>query len=371
MNKILNIIVAAAALTFCFACNNEWEDEQFAHYVGFKAPINSEGCTSVYLKLRSAAEIAEKGPVTYKLPLVVSGSTPHSGDLKVKVELDLDSLEQLNLKNIGFNRKDIWWHPVPGVDTDLNLTDDDYNVKYADWLVKTPVNSNGERAFTLPSEVIIPSGKSIELVPITFNFKEELGWDWTKRYILPLKVAENQPGYTANTRKHYNNALLNIIPFNDYSGSYGASTMLGYSADDNGNFTDEMLSLAPLTMSDKIFYAVDENTAFFYPGIIDHTYKQRADYKVYVTFEQGGALSFRAENPDLDFQIVGPATYERPERVDDNKPYLLYKYVILQFTYDFTDRTGAVPTRYRFKGAMTMQRAVNTQIPDEDQAIQW
>ena len=341
MNKILNIIVAAAALTFCFACNNEWEDEQFAHYVGFKAPINSEGCTSVYLKMRSAAEIAEKGPVTYKLPLVVSGSTPHSGDLNVKVELDLDSLEQLNLKNIGFNRQDIWWEPAP--------TD----------------------GYTFNPTVKIPSGQSITLLDIEFDFAETNGWDWTKRYILPLKVAENQPGYIANTRKHYNNAMLNIIPFNDFSGSYGASTMLGYSADDNGNFTNEMMSLAPLTMSDKIFYAVDENTAFFYPGIIDHTYKQRADYKVYVTFEQGGALSFRAENPALDFQIVGPATYERPERVDDNKPYLLYKYVILQFTYDFTDSTGAVPTRYRFKGAMTMQRADNTQIPDEDQAIQW
>ena len=341
MNKILNIIVAAAALTFCFACNNEWEDEQFAHYVGFKAPINSEGCTSVYLKMRSAAEIAEKGPVTYKLPLVVSGSTPHSGDLNVKVELDLDSLEQLNLKNIGFNRQDIWWEAAP------------------------------EKGYTFNPTVKIPSGQSITLLDIEFDFDENNGWDWTKRYILPLKVAENQPGYIANTRKHYNNAMLNIIPFNDFSGSYGASTMLGYSADDNGNFTNEMLSLAPLTMSDKIFYAVDENTAFFYPGIIDHTYKQRADYKVYVTFEQGGALSFRAENPALDFQIVGPATYERPERVDDNKPYLLYKYVILQFTYDFTDSTGAVPTRYRFKGAMTMQRAVNTQIPDEDQAIQW
>ena len=61
MNKILNIIVAVAALAFCFACNNEWEDEQFAHYVGFKAPINGEGVTSVYLKMRTPEEIAEKG----------------------------------------------------------------------------------------------------------------------------------------------------------------------------------------------------------------------------------------------------------------------------------------------------------------------
>lgn len=334
MNKILNIIIAVAALTFCFSCNNEWEDEQFAHYVGFKAPINSEGCTSVYLKMKPAGELAN-----YKLPLVVSGSTPHSGDLNVKVELDLDTLEQLNLKNIGFNRQDIWWEPVP------------------------------EDAYTFPSQVTIPSGQAVTLMDINIDLTK---LDLVHRYILPLRVSEDQPGYAANTRKHYNNALLNIIPFNDFSGSYGASTMLGYSADDNGNFTDAMLSLAPLTMSNKIFYAVDDNTVFFYPGIIDHTYKQRADYKVFVHFDQGGALRFEAENQELlDFQIVGPASYDRPERKDENKPYLLYKYVILQFTYDFTDHTGAVPTRYRFKGAMTMQRAINTQIPDEDQAIQW
>ena len=338
MNKILNIIIAVAALTFCFACNNEWEDEQFAHYVGFKAPINSEGVTSVYLKMRSAEEIAEKGPVTYQLPLVVSGSTPHSGDLNVKVELDLDSLETLNLKNIGFNRKDIWWVPAP------------------------------EESYSYPSNITIPSGQAVTLLPIEFDLTK---LDLVNRYILPLKVAENQPGYTANTRKHYNNAMLNIIPFNDYSGSYGASTMLGYSADDNGQFTSAMMALQPLTMSEKIFYAVDDNTVFFYPGIIDHTYKQRADYKVYVHFGEANALTFEAENPEIDFQIVGASSYEQPERYDDNKPYLLYKYVILQFTYDFTDHTGAVPTRYRFKGAMTMQRAVNTQIPDEDQAIQW
>ena len=332
MNKILNIIVAVAALAFC-ACNNEWEDEQFAHYVGFKAPINSEGVTSVYMRMKAPGE-----RTVYQLPLVVSGSTPHSGDLKVKIEVDTDSLDQLNLRNIGFNRPDIWWVQVP-----------DGVAQY-------------------PTEVTIPSGQSVALMDISIDLTE---LDLTNRYILPLKVAEDQPGYTANTRKHYNNAMLNIIPFNDFSGSYGASTMLGYSADDNGNFTDAMMSLAPLTMSDKIFYAVDDKTVFFYPGIIDHTYKTRADYKVYIEFDPSGALIFNCPNPDLDFQIIGAATYDRPVRADENKPYLEYRYVILQFTYDFTDHTGAVPTRYRFKGAMTMQRAVSTQIPDEDQAIQW
>ena len=64
MNKIINIIVAIAALTFCFSCNNEWEDEQFAHYVGFKAPINADGCTTVYVRYS-----ADGSPVHYQLPL--------------------------------------------------------------------------------------------------------------------------------------------------------------------------------------------------------------------------------------------------------------------------------------------------------------
>ena len=296
-------------------------------YVRFNTAVNSEGVAPVYIRMNTAGKTAK-----YQLPLFVEGNTPHNEELKVKIDYDLSSLEELNIKHFGSNRMDMWWQPVP------------------------------DDAISFPSYVTIPSDQSVAMLDIDLDLTK---LDLVNRYVLSLRIVENQPYYSAEIN---NNALLNIIPFNDFSGSYSASTMSGYPADDNGNFSN---SMSPLTVSNKIFYAVDDNTVFFYPGIIDHTYKQRADYKVYIEFDPSGALLFNAPNPDLDFQIVGPATYECPERYDANKPYLLYKYVILQFTYDFTDHTGAVPTRYRFKGAMTMQRAINTQIPDEDQAIQW
>ena len=297
--------------------------------VGFKSPVNSEGVTAVYLKFRTPDEIIAKGPVTYQLPLVVSSSAPYSRDLNVNIELDLDSLEKLNIKNIGVNRSDIWWKAVP------------------------------EDAVEYPTQVTIPAGKSEILIDIEFDFSK---LDLVNRYILPLKVVDS---------KTNNTALLHVNPFNDYSGSYSAATMLGYVADENGQFSSNMLSQTPITINNKTLYVVDEDTAFFYPGIIDHTYKHRADYKVYVHFGNGGALTFEANNPDIDFQVVGTALYEQAERYNNNKPYILYKYVIMQVTYDFTDNTGIVPTRYRFKGAMTLQRAINTQIADENQAIQW
>ena len=111
MNKIINLIVAFAALTFCFSCNNEWEDEQFAHYVGFKAPINSDGCTTVHVRYKT-----DGSTIKYQLPLVVSGSTVHTSDIEAIVELDADSLYTLNMKNIGERRKDIWYQDLSIID---------------------------------------------------------------------------------------------------------------------------------------------------------------------------------------------------------------------------------------------------------------
>lgn len=54
------------------------------------------------------------------------------------------------------------------------------------------------------------------------------------------------------------------------------------------------------------------------------------------------------------------------------RPYIKHKYVTLRFTYYFNDITSAtVPIRYKVTGSLLMERKINTQIPDEDQAIEW
>ena len=59
--------------------------------------------------------------------------------------------------------------------------------------------------------------------------------------------------------------------------------------------------------------------------------------------------------------------------MDDEKPYLLHRYVTFDLEYDFVDYTSApgVEIPYKVKGSLTLERRINTQIPDEDQAIEW
>lgn len=56
-----------------------------------------------------------------------------------------------------------------------------------------------------------------------------------------------------------------------------------------------------------------------------------------------------------------------------NKEWEEEQYVQLRFEYEFEDVTTNpdAPIGYLVKGSMTLQRDYNTQIPDEDQQIQW
>ena len=63
--------------------------------------------------------------------------------------------------------------------------------------------------------------------------------------------------------------------------------------------------------------------------------------------------------------------------MDATRPYLERRYVQIMFEYDFQDftyggsATEVIPIKYRVEGSMTLQRNINTQIPDEDQQIEW
>ena len=47
-----------------------------------------------------------------------------------------------------------------------------------------------------------------------------------------------------------------------------------------------------------------------------------------------------------------------------------FEYDFQDFTYGGSD-TEVIPIKYRVEGSMTLQRNINTQIPDEDQQIEW
>ena len=101
MKNIYAYLMILATVTLSAACNNEWEDEQYEQYISFKSPIpaGGEGVTDIYVRYK------EDGKVTYRLPIVVSGSTTNTLDREVHIAVDKDTLA---LWAISFS----WWGKI-------------------------------------------------------------------------------------------------------------------------------------------------------------------------------------------------------------------------------------------------------------------
>ena len=334
MKKLHTCIAASAlALLTLSACNDEWKDELYTHMVSLKAPVGSEGVCDVYLRYEP------EGEVIYDLPVLRSGSTLADNAVDVFIVEDPDTLETFNNEKYQY-RTDLYFQ---------QLTTDYYE-------------------FLSPS-CHIPAGSNKELFQIKFKFK---GLDLSQEWVLPLTIKDD-PAYVANYRKGWRKALLHVLPFNDYSGNYSASAMNIYFADSNQT---------PLVVDTRRAYVVDENTVFFYAGTKRDDAIDRQTYKINVKFEEpttvsedsrSGNLTVTAVNPDIDFRVEGQPTYEIREEMDATQPYLKHQYFTLRMTYYYTDITTSEdnPTEFRAEGSMTMERKINTLIPDQDQAIQW
>ena len=334
MKKLHTCIAASAlALLTLGACNDEWKDELYTHMVSLKAPVGDEGVCDVYLRYET------DGEVIYDLPVLRSGSTLAGNAVDVYIEEDPDTLETFNNEKYQY-RTDLYFQ---------QLTTDYYE-------------------FLSPS-CHIPAGSNKELFQIKFKFK---GLDLSQEWVLPLTIKDD-PAYVANYRKGWRKALLHVLPFNDYSGNYSASAMNIYFADSNQT---------PLVVDTRRAYVVDENTVFFYAGTKRDDAIDRQTYKINVKFEEAttvsedsrsGNLTVTAVNPDIDFRVEGQPTYEIREEMDATQPYLKHQYFTLRMTYYYTDITTSEdnPTEFRAEGSMTMERKINTLIPDQDQAIQW
>ena len=96
---------------------------------------------------------------------------------------------------------------------------------------------------------------------IDFNLQ---GFDLLEKWVLPLTIVDDGASdYQSHPRKNYAKALLKVVPFNDYSGSYSTSTMEVYIRNANGS-TDNK----PMVTNNRTAYVVDNNTIFFYAGLI-------------------------------------------------------------------------------------------------------
>ncbi len=354
MKNIKILLGMLAFVCMAVACNNEWEEEQYIQYASLKAPINSNGVTRIYVRYKADE------PVIYRLPVIISGSTDNAKDRDVVVAVDPDTLQQLNIKNFA-NRTDLYFD---------QMEDDKYS---------------------FPEVVHIPAGQNVGLLDINFNLK---GIDMNRHWVLPLGILDDPSyNYVSHPRKHYAKALLRVIPFNDYSGSYNAAAMTVYSyIYKNGEY---VLDTNARTTDSRTGYVVDDKTVFFYAGLINEDLHKdvRKYYKINVHFKDDGTVDMTPADPDnrMKFNLIGEPIYSKRSTMDATRPYLERRYVQLMFSYDFEDfsyhgdfyKDGSTtdvditkvenyaPLKYHVEGTLTLQRNINTQIPDEDQQIEW
>ena len=354
MKKLYSIFLAAVAVAIgCVSCNDEWEDEQYLQMPSFKAQPNAQGVTTTYVRY------VPEGTRRYELPVIISGSTMNSSEMTVHVAVDNDTLSSLNYEHYG-DREELYFQQMPA----------DY--------------------YSFPETVTVPAGECQTVLPIDFKLggaDNQTPLDQADKWVLPLTIVDDESyNYVANPRKWYRKALLRFTPFNDYSGTYAGNqlkiTMEGAPSGE-GN----------LQVNEHRSFVVDENTIFFYMGHRDIDYLDRKLYKVFVEFTdedvegaQIGAkkLNLWTDNPGDEgnnFAILTEddngnpfqAYYTKWEEMDPVKPYMKHIYIILYIRYTFEDYTTApgVRIKYTVAGSLSMQRDLNTLIPDEDQQIQW
>lgn len=332
-------------LLFLSSCNDEWKDELYTSMVSLKAPINRDDVSVIYLRYKP------EGEVTYKLPVIVSGSLINKQNYNIRIDVDNDTLAILNQEKYT-NRTDLYYKQLP------------------------------TSFYEFPSDVChIPSDSDVALFDINFKFS---GLDLVEKWILPVTIMPD-PSYSLNTYKGRQKALLWVMPFNDYSGSYNAASMYVYFGDNTTKY---------MSASTREARVVDENTIFFYAGITEELAENRGQYKVKCKFQKPseineiidnktgegtglyikkGQLELSTDNPNLNLQIIGNPSYEIKEEKDIDRPQIIKRFFTLTMEYKYEDYTSSSSMifPYRCKGTMLMQRNINTLVPDEDQAILW
>lgn len=311
----LYILLSMALLGM--ACNKEWTDELYVNNVSFV----KSGVVKAYVKYNSAG-----GIVPYKVPILVCGNTMNKNDIQVTMAIDKDTISNLNFDRFRM-REDLYFH---------ELSPDNYTFKS----MSTTIPNGSEEGF------------------FDLNLKLD-GLDMYYNYILPLKLVSTSIN-GVNTRKYYSKSLMQIIPFTDYSGSYSDAGKVFNR--DNNNAT-------PLTTPTRTASVVNENTVFFYAGVVDETAYDRAKYKIYAKFNADGTVSLSAPNPSIKFK-QNSGTYRIEKKKDDVLPYLERTYLIMTLDYWYSDITNpGVLLNYDYQGTLTLEKVRNTQIPDEDQQV--
>lgn len=341
MKTIYYLFGVVLAAVCCTSCNNEWEDEQFHQLVSFNATLNDNGVSPLYIRYNAG------GTVTYDLPIIMSGSTMNTHDRLIHVALDKDTMDILNQEQYG-NREELYYQLL--------------NSQY----------------YSFEDTVTMPAGQCVTTMPIKFTLggtRNSNPLDLTEKWMLPLTIVDDPAyDYQSNPQKHYGKALLEVSPFNDYSGTYSATQYKIYLEGQSTAFTT----------STSTAYVHDDETIFLYAGMRNVDYLDRHKYKVYVRFTNE-RIDLKKRKVEIWSDNADPATgnafqiganesyYTMSEEMDAVQPYMKHVYITLYLNYTFEDYTTSpgIRMKYTVDGTLSLQRNLNTLIPDEDQQIQW
>ena len=329
---IYTLFVLIATMTCLVSCKDEWEEEQFEQMASFKAIPGAQGVTWTYLRYKP------QGQVQFELPVIMSGSVPNGKSRTIHIGLDPDTLARLNQEQYG-HRQELYFRQLPS------------------------------QYYNMPKTVTVPEGATTVTIPIDFTLGD---LDQVDKWVLPLQILDDPSyDYKANPNKHYRRAMLRVTPFNEYSGTYGGTL---YKIFLNGD-------AEPLTLNTHRTFVVDDKTIFLYAGTRDIDYIDRKNYKVMIKFTdeeiyiQKKKLEIWSDNTENNKFKVGAdqSYYIIDQEWDPKLPYLKHIYITLFLSYEFEDYTTVPGQRLKYKveGTLSMQRDLNTLIPNEDQQIQW
>jgi hypothetical protein len=302
------------------ACNREWTEELYVKEVSFV----KSGVVKVYAKYKN-----QGGVVTLKVPVVLSGSTGNPDDIQVTIDIDKDTLDNLNFDRFRL-RKDLYFQELPAAN---------YSFK--------------------SMTATIPKGSLQGYFELELKME---GLDMINKYILPLKIVSSSND-NVSKRRWYSKSLMQIIPFNDYSNKYSNAGLIWNRDVSQNNQT-------ALTTPSRTAWVVNENTVFFFAGNIDEEAYDRAKYKIMAAFNADSTVTLTAADTSIKFaQQAG--SYNITRKMDEVQPYLEKTYITMNLEYWYSDITNpAFPINYRFVGPLTLERVRNIQIPDEDQQVQ-
>lgn len=313
-----NYLYFLVILILGVACNKEWTEELYHKDVSFV----KSGVVPVYAKYKS-----QGGVVSVKVPVELSGTTENNEDIQVTIEIDKDTLPNLNFDRFRY-RDDLYFHELP----------------QANYSFKSLTTT-------------IPKGSVKGYFDLDLKLE---GLDMINKYILPVKIVSTSKN-NVNTRRWFSKSLMNIIPFNDYSGIYSNTGLV---------WNRDVPSQISLSVATRTAWVVNENTVFFFAGIIQEEAYDRAAYKILAQFNADSTVTLSSPNPAIKFsQKTG--TYTVSTKMDEVQPYLQKTYITMNLEYWYSDITNpTVPINYRFVGAMTLEKVKNIQIPEEDQQVQ-